>query len=179
MAPRWDPEVQAAVKQARAIYGVAPEPALVHAVIEKETIHGALPITGTREPNGHISYGPMQVQDSTATSLHGISDPTTLAVPSIGIRIGTFELARLMRLFPNDPARVVAAYNAGAGNAARNAFGRFFNQPYVDAVLGFLERFRALVTTVATAAAPAAPWLAIAAIAVLLGSRRRLAWGKS
>jgi soluble lytic murein transglycosylase-like protein len=138
---KWDAEVSAAVNQARTLYGIAVDPALVHAVIEKETLHGALPITGTLEPNGHYSYGPMQVQDSTG-AMHGISEASSMALPSIGIRIGTLELARLMQLFPGDTARAVAAYNAGAGNAARNATGKFFNQAYVDAVLGFWNKYR-------------------------------------
>lgn len=136
----WDAEVRAAVNQAQARYAVTVPPALVHAVIEKETRHGALPITGTLEPNGHKSYGPMQVQDVTAAA-HGISDPTTLAIPSIGIRIGTYELARLLNLFPGDTPRAVAAYNAGAGNASRNAAGKFFNQSYVNDVLSFWSRY--------------------------------------
>jgi len=167
---RWDAEVLAAVSQARRLYGLRPDPALVHAVIERETIHGALPITGTREPDGHYSYGPMQVKDSTAT-MHGVRDPRTLAVPSIGIRIGTFELARLLRLFPGDTARAVAAYNAGAGNSSRRASGRFVNQPYVDAVLSFWQRFK----SIAGGAAPAAGLLALVAL-WFWSRRRRLAW---
>ena len=139
---KWDAEVSAAVSAARRLYGVALDPALVHAVIEKETLHGRLSITGTKEPNGHYSYGPMQVLDTTA-AMHGITEPATLAVPSIGIRIGTYELARLVRLFPGDTARAVAAYNAGSGNAERSTVpGKFFNQSYVDAVLGFWQQYR-------------------------------------
>jgi soluble lytic murein transglycosylase-like protein len=169
---RWDKEVSAAVNQTRNLYGVSLDPALVHAVIEKETLHGALPITGTREPGGHYSYGPMQVKDSTAAQ-HGISDPKTLATPSIGIRIGSFELARLVKLFPGDTDRAIAAYNAGPGNARRNAQGNFINQPYVNAVLGFWARFK----SVAVAAAPVAGVIALAALAWwMLSRRRRLAW---
>jgi soluble lytic murein transglycosylase-like protein len=138
---KWDAEVSAAVNQARARYGIAVDPALVHAVIERETSHRSDNLAGTREPNGHVSYGPMQVMDTTG-SMHGISDASSMAIPSIGIRIGTFELARLLQLFPGDTARAVAAYNAGAGNAARNASGKFFNQAYVDAVLGFWNKYR-------------------------------------
>lgn len=171
---RWDPEVQAAVSGAERRYGVRPDPALVHALIEKESLHGRLKITGTLEPNGRYSYGPMQVLDSTAT-MHGIADPKTLAVPSIGIRIGTFELARLLRMFPGDLPRAVAAYNAGPGNARRRADGTFVNQRYVSDVLNFWSRFK----TVATQAAPAAGLIAIAAIVLLLlGRRRRLAMGR-
>jgi uncharacterized protein (TIGR03382 family) len=172
---RWDAEVSAAVANAARLYGIRPDPALVHAVIERETLHGRLPITGTREPNGRYSYGPMQVMDTTA-AMHGITDPKSLVTPSIGIRVGTFELARLLRLFPGDTARAVAAYNAGAGNARRRSDGSFINQPYVDAVLGFWARFK----TVATQAAPAAGLLAAALFAWwFLGRRRRLSWGRT
>ena len=171
---RWDAEVRAAVTQARHLYAVAVDPALVHAVIEKESRHGALPITGTLEPNGRYSYGPMQVQDTTAASYHGVADPSTMAVPSIGIRVGTFELARLLRIFAGDTARAVAAYNGGVGIARRDARGRFPNQSYVDAVLGFWARFKSL----AVAQAPAVGLLALAALALwwFAGPRRRLAW---
>lgn len=138
---KWDAEVAAAVNQARTMYGVSVDPALVHAVIEQETRHGALPITGTLEPNGHTSYGPMQVMDTTG-AMHGITDPSTMAVPSIGIRIGTYELARLINLFAGDTPRAVAAYNAGSGNADRSDDGTFVNQPYVNAVLSFWQRYR-------------------------------------
>jgi soluble lytic murein transglycosylase-like protein len=141
---KYDAEVSAAVSQTRTRYGIALDPALVHAIIQKETLHGSLPITGTLEPDGHYSYGPMQVKDTTG-AMHGISDPLTLAVPSIGIRIGTFELARLMQLFPGDTARAVAAYNAGSGHAVRNAAGHFPNQSYVDAVLGFWRQYQGAV----------------------------------
>jgi soluble lytic murein transglycosylase-like protein len=174
---RWDPEVRAAVTQAARLYWIVPEPALVHAVIEKETVHGALPITGTREPNGRISYGPMQVMDTTAAAYHGVpvAEAKTLATPSIGIRIGTFELSRLLTMFQGDTARAVAAYNAGSGNANRNALGKFPNQPYVTDVLNFWQRFK----TMAVAAAPAA--VGLIAVALLawwfMGRGRRLAWG--
>ncbi len=169
---KWDAEVVAAVNQARRVYGTAPDTALVHAVIERETRHGGVSIAGTREPDGHYSYGPMQVKDTTG-AMHGITDPKTLATPSIGIRIGTFELTRLLKLFPGDTARAISAYNAGPGNARRSATGRFPNQPYVDAVLGFWARFK----QIATASAPVVGALAIAALIWwFLSRRRRLAW---
>ena len=173
MALRWDREVSAAVNQAKARYGVPIDSALVHAVIERESAHRDTSSAGTLEPNGRRSYGPMQVMDTTG-QMHGISDPSTMVLPSVGIRIGTYELARLLKLFPGDTPRAVAAYNAGAGNAARNAAGRFVNQPYVDAVLSFWRRY---LQPVATAAAPVAAVLAVVAIAFLMSRRRRLAWG--
>lgn len=168
MALRWDAEVQAAVNQAARLHGLRPDPALVHAVIERETLHGKLPITGTLEPNGRHSYGPMQVMDTTA-ALHGVTDPSTLVTPSIGIRVGTFELVRLLKMFPGDTDRAIAAYNAGPGNARRNAAGRFPNQSYVDDVRGFWARYGRIVTGVAV---PAAALLVVAGL-VWLVSRRR------
>lgn len=167
---RWDAEVSAALNQARALYGVAIEPALVHAVIERESGHRDTSPAGTLEPNGHRSYGPMQVQDSTAQA-HGILDAKTLVVPSIGIRIGTFELAKLMRQFPGDWQRAIAAYNAGPGNARRDAQGHFINQAYVDAVVGFWNRYKTQVIV-------GAPVLALMALGLWwwFGSNRRLAW---
>jgi hypothetical protein len=175
MALRWDPEVSAAANQALAHYGIAVDKALIHAVIERESGHRDTSSAGTLEPNGHRSYGPMQVMDSTAAA-HGINDPKTLTIPSIGIRIGTFELARLLKLFPGDTPRAIAAYNAGAGNAARNSSGLFFNQSYVNAVLGFWNQFRTLVGPAAAAAAPVMLVLAAAAAWFILSRPRRLAW---
>jgi soluble lytic murein transglycosylase-like protein len=172
MALRWDKEVLNAVGQARAGYGVSLDPALVHAVIERETGHRDPSPSGTLEPNGHRSWGPMQVEDTTAAA-HGIADPTSLVIPSVGIRIGAFELARLVRLYPGDTPRAIAAYNAGSGNSQRNAAGRFVNQSYVDAVLSFFSRF----SGVAGGAFPAVGLIALVALgAWLLSRRRRLAW---
>jgi soluble lytic murein transglycosylase-like protein len=165
---KYDPEVTAAVTQAQHNYGVAIDSALVHAVIQRETSHGPYPLNGTLEPNGQRSWGPMQVEASTAQA-HGIADPSSLSIPSVGIRIGTFELARLLKMFPGDTPRAIAAYNAGPGNAARRSNGTFFNQPYVDAVIAFWQRFKG-------GAAAAAPLLGlvalVAAIFLLAGPRR-------
>ena len=54
---KWDPEVAAALVAARRLYARTPDAALVHAVIQRETLHGLLPITGTREPNAPAFLG--------------------------------------------------------------------------------------------------------------------------
>jgi soluble lytic murein transglycosylase-like protein len=168
---KWDPEVAAALVAARRLYARTPDPALVHAVIQKETLHGLLPITGTREPNGHYSYGPMQVEDTTA-AMHGIQDPSTLAIPSVGIRVGTFELSRLLTLFGGDVARAVSGYNAGAANAKTNATTGFYpNQSYVDAVLGFWRQYGPAIA----GGAGVGLVLALAAGVYLLAARQRRA----
>lgn len=150
----YDAEVNAAVVQAGNLYAVAPDSALVQAIIEKETRHRPYSTQGTLEPNGHRSYGPMQVEDITAAR-HGIADPSTLNVASIGIRIGTFELARLLSAYPGDAERAVAAYNAGQGNAYRDdVSGDFPNQSYVDEVMGFWDQYRVPITVAASAVLP-------------------------
>jgi soluble lytic murein transglycosylase-like protein len=166
----YDAEVAAALNQAGRYYSVTPDAALVHAIIQRETSHAPYSAQGTPEPNGHHSYGPMQVEDSTA-AMHGVSDPTTLSIASVGIRIGTFELARLLSLFPDDTERAVAAYNAGPGNAVRSSdTGDFPNQSYVDAVMNFWNQYS---SGVAVAAGPALGVIAFLVIGLLLVTRRR------
>ena len=158
----YDKEVAAAVAQARRRYGVAVDPALVHAIIQRETGHRPVSAAGTLEPDGHRSYGPMQVKDTTA-AMHGINDPKTLVVPSIGIRIGTYELARLLVHFNGDVASAVSGYNAGQGNAHVDRAGRFPNQGYVDAVLAFWRRYGPAALAVSGSAL-----VAVAAVATLI-----------
>jgi soluble lytic murein transglycosylase-like protein len=167
---RWETEVSNAVRHWGAQYGIPISPALVHAIIERESAHGLAPNYishggAVPEPGGHTSYGPMQVYDSTVRTLNATLDPQALATnPAIGIWYGVHYLAKLLKQFPGDTARAVAAYNAGPGNATRNAAGKFFNQPYVDAVLAFLNK---------NAGASIVPALVIITGAVLLLSVAR------
>ncbi len=131
---KYDAEVRAAI--ARWAPGL--DPALVHAVIQKESSHVKLI---TSEPGNRFSYGPMMVLDSTARGM-GASNPAALMVPAVGIDYGVRYLADMMRRFPGDSARAVSAYNTGPGNAVRNAAGRFPNQDYVTKVLGFWKLYR-------------------------------------
>jgi soluble lytic murein transglycosylase-like protein len=148
---RWDDEVRKAAAHWGPFYWVAIDPALVHAVIERESRHGMDPNYILRggvipEPGGHYSGGPMQVYDDTLKGMNATLSLSALAQsPAVGIWYGTRELARLLRLFPGDTARAIAGYNAGAGNARRNAAGKFPNQGYVDAVMGFWNKYRGLV----------------------------------
>jgi MinD-like ATPase involved in chromosome partitioning or flagellar assembly len=57
-------------------------PALVHAIIEKESRHGVY--TETHEPGNRMSYGPMMVLDTTATSVFHVADPSSLRDPATG-----------------------------------------------------------------------------------------------
>ena len=157
---KYDLEVSRAIAHWEPRYGVTIPPALVHAIIEKESRHGAALVT--IEPHGHKSYGPMMVLDTTAAGF-GISDPTMLSSrPAIGIWYGVRQLAKLLAQFPGDTARAVSAYNTGAGRAKQSAStGLFPNQQYVNDVLDFWSSYQGPVLI---AAAP----IAILAVAGLL-----------
>ncbi len=141
---KYDAEVAQAVAHWGPHYGIAIDPALVHAVIQRESTHGAK--LSAAEPGGHWSYGPMMVYDDTAHA-YGISDPSLLKDPALGIWYGVRYLGQQLKTFWGDTARAVSAYNAGPGNAVRNrTTDRFPNQPYVDAVLSFWNRYKGAVT---------------------------------
>lgn len=133
---RWDPEVRAAIAHWAPALGVKIDPALVHAVIQRESSHRKLIAD---EPGGHKSYGPMMVYDSTARA-YGV-DPLDLVVPSIGIYYGVRNLAEMLRTFPGDTAAAISAYNTGPTRARRGLSGKFPNQAYVDAVTGFWKLY--------------------------------------
>ena len=136
---KYDTEVAAAIARWATVYGVTIDPALVHAIIQRESSHGAA--LETAESRGRRSYGPMMVLDSTAVSL-GASNPAALRDPATGIDYGVKYLAGLLKRFPGDTARAISAYNTGPGNAVRNAAGRFPNQPYVDAVTTWWKTYK-------------------------------------
>lgn len=164
---KYDADVASAVAHWAPILRVAIDPHLVHAVIERESRHGLW--LETAETRGRKSYGPMMVLDSTARD-YGVSNPAQLKDPALGIYYGVRYLGEQLRRFPGDVARAVSAYNAGPGNARRNAAGKFPNQEYVDAVVGFWRVYGG-------AAGVGAAALALAAVGFLLwrGARRRRA----
>lgn len=163
---RYDPEVTAAITRWAPTYGVAIDPALVHAIIEKESSHGAQ--LETDEGGGRHSYGPMMVLDSTARG-YGIQNPATLKDPTLGIWYGVRYLAEQLKTFRGDTARAISAYNAGPFQSRPNAAGRFPNQAYVNAVLGFWRRFKSTAVGLAPVAG-----LAVAALLLLwLAARHR------
>jgi soluble lytic murein transglycosylase-like protein len=174
----WESEVTSAINAWAPRYGISIDPALVHAIIEKETRHGALPLIAA-EPNGTRSYGPMMVDDQTASSVLNVSDPASLQDPATGIYYGVQYLGHLMKLFPTDIDRAIAAYNAGPGNSTRKSNGTFINQQYVVDVLSFWNRFKRAAVAAAPVVGGASLLLAIGAIVlyffVLRGSKRRAA----
>lgn len=142
---KYDAEVASAI--ARVNPNI--DPALVHAIIQKESSHGAALVTP--ETRGRYSYGPMMVLDSTARGL-GVADPSSLARdPAAGIYYGTRYLNSKLQAYPGDTASAVAAYNAGT--ARRGASGAFINQDYVNKVLGFWRQYRGAAPAAAGAGA--------------------------
>lgn len=146
----WDAEVRGAAAHWGPLYGVQIDPALVHAILQRESAHGTAPNYVRNhgivpEPGGHVSYGPMQVYDDTVTSVLKLPFPgrDLASHPELGIWYGTKYLATLLKRFAGDVDRAVAAYNAGPGNAVRSAAGTFPNQPYVNAVRAFAADYRA------------------------------------
>lgn len=140
---KYDAEVSNAIAHWGPVYGVTIPPALVHAIIERESGHGRALVTN--EPGGRKSYGPMMVLDTTATSIFHLADPSALKNPALGIWYGVAYLAQQLKRFPDHPTAAISAYNAGAGNAHLTAAGTFPNQSYVTAVLGFLKRYQGAV----------------------------------
>ena len=139
---KYDAEVAAAIAHWGPALGVTVDPALVQAIIQRETSHGATMVTA--ESQGRFSYGPMMVLDTTAKA-YGVADPATLKTPALGIYYGVRNLAELLRQFKGDTAAAVSAYNTGPSRAVRNAAGKFPNQAYVDGVLGFWKLYKGAV----------------------------------
>jgi len=144
--------------------GVSIDPALVRAIIQKESSGGKVAMS--IEPGRRRSYGPMMVLDSTARGM-GVTDPARLAEPGLGIWYGVRYLAEQIARFKGDTARAIAAYNAGPA-VNRKASGSFPNQTYVNDVMRYWMAFR-------STAAPVAALVAIGAVAWFLFARRRRA----
>ncbi len=141
---KYDAEVAAAISRVNPSI----DPLLVHAIIQKESSHGAKLVTP--ESGGRYSYGPMMVLDTTASSMYGVADPSSLARdPAAGIYYGVRYLDSRMRANPGDVPAAIAAYNSGT--AHRTGTG-FTNQAYVNAVWGFWNQYK-LTAPVATGAA--------------------------
>jgi soluble lytic murein transglycosylase-like protein len=121
----------AAAKWSAAL-GVAVPPELVLAIIAIES-HGDTNAVGTSGERGL-----MQVMPGTAREL-GLTDPSLLADPVIGVYYGTEYLAQQLQRYGGKIPPAVAAYNAGSARYTDDE--KFVNQPYVDRVL---ERFRQL-----------------------------------
>jgi len=173
---RWDDSVRSAAKHWGQLYGITIDPGLVHGILERESRHGTDPnYVRNRgivpEPNGHHSYGPMQVYDATLPDVinpgSGLTGPDLASHPELGIWYGTRYLAGLIKRFGPDTLAAISAYNAGPARARRDSRGHFPNQSYVDAVVGFWQGHRGLAMSL--------PIVLLAGAAAWYFSRRRAA----
>jgi soluble lytic murein transglycosylase-like protein len=160
---RYDAEVSSAIARWAPVYGVTIDPALVHAIIQKESSHGATTVTA--ESKGRRSFGPMMVLDSTARSL-GASNPAALQDPATGISYGVKYLASLLRQYGGNVVRAVHAYNGWGGGPVTDT-----PNAYVNAVLGFWNTYKRN----ARVAVPATALLALGVVVYLLAAPRRRA----
>lgn len=167
---KYDAEVSRAVAYWEPRLGVSIPPALVHAIIQKESSHGLALVS--LEPGNRRSFGPMMVLDTTAKG-YGVTNPEALRDPGLGIMYGVRYLGEQIKRFGGDIERAVSAYNAGPGNAKRNpATGRLPNQvAYVDKVLAFWKQYQGA----ARAAAPAAGAAVLLILGLVYAARRRRA----
>jgi soluble lytic murein transglycosylase-like protein len=164
----WETEVAKAVSHWAPYYGVDLDPALIHAVIERESRHGKDPTYVYHhgvilEPDGDYSFGPMQIKGDTVRTVLRLGFPgeDLASHPALGIWYGTKEFARRMKALGGDPVKAVSAWNAGIGGVGRNP-------EYVKAVMALWNRYKGT-------AASLVPVLALAGLAFWWFTRRRRA----
>jgi soluble lytic murein transglycosylase-like protein len=155
-------EVSAAVAHWSRELGVTIDPALVHAILERESGHATNPAYVRNggivpEPGGHHSYGPMQLYDDTIrTQLKLGFPPEDLAThPALGIWYGTKFLGMLLARAKGDVKAALAHWNTGP--------------TYWTGVSALWDKYRKQLATAAV------PVLALAALAVWILARRRRA----
>lgn len=171
------PQIQSAIGTWGSAYGVGDvlTPVLVSAVMLQENPQ-LNPAQVTDEPNGHQSYGLLQVEDSTAAQL-GYPDPSALLDPATGIDAGVHYLARQLARYPGDVDAAIAAYNAGSARYT-NA-GTFVNQSYIDRVRAYMAQLGGeAVRAVSSPAGVALGVGAVAAVAAVALRRRRRRGGR-
>lgn len=124
------------------------DPALIAGVIYQESKF-------VDQTSSAGARGLMQITPDTAETIENLSGGSTftyedLADPELNIRYGTFYLRYLMNKYDGDEVAVLAAYNAGEGNAdewggsAMKASDISFpeTRAYVDEVLEKQEQYR-------------------------------------
>lgn len=124
------------------------DPALIAGVIYQESKF-------VDQTSSAGARGLMQITPDTAETIENLSGGSTfvfedLADPELNIRYGTFYLRYLMNKYDGDEAAVLAAYNAGEGNA--DEWGGADLEPsdisfpetraYVDEVLEKRDQYR-------------------------------------
>jgi soluble lytic murein transglycosylase len=110
------------------------DPYLVLALIRQESLFDPKALSSA------FAYGLMQLLPSTATrtaSQLGLPSPQPekLFEPDLNLNLGIYHLKELLQLYPGDPVKAIAAYNAG-----QNAVARWERQFVTDDPEEFVER---------------------------------------
>jgi soluble lytic murein transglycosylase len=110
------------------------DPYLVLALIRQESLFDPKALSSA------FAYGLMQLLPSTATrtaSQLGLPSPQPekLFEPDLNLNLGIYHLKELLQLYPGDPVKAIAAYNAG-----QNAVARWERQIVTDDPEEFVER---------------------------------------
>ncbi len=115
------------------------DPALLAGLIKQES--GFDPAA----QSGAGATGLTQLMPGTAAAL-GVTDPTD---PEQSIDGGARYLAQQLKTFGNDPAKALAAYNAGPGAVQKfNGIPPYAEtQNYVKSVMAFADQYRGVPTT--------------------------------
>ncbi len=94
------------------------------------------------------AFGPLQMTSATAADLGYRAQATLeergaaiLADPGIGIDLGARYVARLVKRFGQDLAKVAAGYNAGPGAVQRGQVPASTRDRYVPAVVALADRY--------------------------------------
>jgi len=95
----------------------------------------ALFITEATETNAQkTSYGLCQIMGAVARELGYADHLSRLSEPRLGLDFGCRKMAELKQKYGGELSEMAAAYNSG--NVLRLTSGMYFNQKYVDAVMG-------------------------------------------
>jgi soluble lytic murein transglycosylase-like protein len=159
---KWSDEnrYDATITQAIAAAGGVVPLAIVKAIIGAESAYNPRAYRAEVKIND-ASRGLMQVLYRTAKGVGYTGSAEGLFDPATSIHVGVKYLSDLVRSKRGDLAAAVSAYNNGNGKRATSATtvclargsqgecirsftaqpGQFFNQPYVDKVLGYAEYF--------------------------------------
>lgn len=117
----------------------AVDPILIKSIVASESSFDPRAYRGEPQIND-ASYGLMQTLYRTAKGEGYTGTPEGLFDPSTSIEYGTRYIKRQLLRYKGNVPSAVAAYNSGT--AYYKADGSFVNQPYVDRVFRFYERFK-------------------------------------
>lgn len=88
-----------------------------------------------------ISWGPMQVLGAVACELGYLGWLPDLCEPDLGVHFGALKMQQLSKRYTK-MEDIVSAYNMGT--ARKDGMGIYYNQKYVDRVMGYYGELKSL-----------------------------------